>query len=40
VWIGERESTLASAAGLTIAEIATRTADELTGIVRPIREAS
>jgi hypothetical protein len=40
VRVGERESTLASAAGLTVAEIATRTADELTAIARPIREAS
>jgi hypothetical protein len=40
VRIGERESMVASAAGLTIAEIATRTADELTGIARPMREAS
>ena len=40
VRIGERESMVASAAGLTIAEIAVRTADELTAIVRPMREAS
>ena len=40
VRIGERESTLVSAASATIAEIATRTADELTGIARPMREAS
>jgi hypothetical protein len=40
VRIGERESMVASAAGLTIAEIATRTADDLTGIARPVREAS
>lgn len=38
VRIGERESALASAAAVTIAEIAARTADELTAIAPPARE--
>jgi len=40
VRVGERESKLVSAAALTIAEISTRTADELTAIASPAREAS
>ena len=39
VRMGERESTLVNAAAATIAEIATRTADELAGIAGPVREA-
>jgi hypothetical protein len=39
VRVGERDSTLASAAAVTIVEIAGRTAAELTEITRSAREA-